>query len=70
MAQIWPTLRRIKTALTIRCIRCGNRAVWSREKAIVNLGGHTMPHQIRGKLRCSRCGARGRDHLVDVDAGM
>lgn len=70
MAVIWPTLSRIRSPLTIICRRCGNRAVWRREKAIVNLGGHTQPHTIRAKLRCSRCGARGRDGLVDTDAAI
>ncbi|MDG2531029.1 hypothetical protein [Caulobacter endophyticus] len=70
MAAIWPTLRRIKSSLTITCLRCGHRVVWSREKAVMNLGGHTMPHELRGKLRCSRCAARGRDGLVDTDAAI
>jgi len=68
MAAIWPILARIKSPLTIICRRCGNRVVWSREKAVANLGGHTQPHTIRGKLRCSRCGARGREGQIDVDA--
>lgn len=70
MAHIWPTLRRIKGDLTIICRTCGNRQVWSREKAIANLGGHTQPHTIKSKLRCSRCGARGSDGLIDTDARM
>lgn len=70
MAVIWPILQRIKSPLTITCRRCGHRTVWAREKAIVNLGGHTLPHQIRAKLRCSRCGARGRDGCIDTDAAM
>ncbi|WP_156398268.1 hypothetical protein [Caulobacter sp. Root1455] len=70
MAIIWPTLQRIKGPLTITCRRCGNRQAWSREKAIVNLGAATQPHTIRSKLRCSLCGARGRDGLIDTDAQM
>jgi ribosomal protein L37E len=70
VAIIWPTLQRIKSPLTITCRGCGNRQIWSPEKAIINLGGSTQPHQIRSKLRCSRCGARGRDGLIDTDAGM
>lgn len=70
MAIYWPTLRRIKGPLLITCRRCGNRQTWSREKAIINLGGETLPHTIRDKLRCSLCGARGRDGLIDTDARM
>ena len=70
MAQIWPTLRRIKSDLTIRCRACGNRQVWPRALAIEKLGGHTLPHQIRAKLRCDACGARGRNGLIDIDASM
>ena len=70
MAVIWPTLQRIKSPLTITCRRCGNQQIWSREKAIVNLGGDTQPHTIRTKLRCSRCGARGQDGWIDTDARM
>lgn len=70
MAHIWPTLRRIKSDLTITCRRCGNRQVWPRDQAIQVLGGETLPHQIRGKIRCDLCGARGRDGLIDTDARM
>jgi DNA-directed RNA polymerase subunit RPC12/RpoP len=70
MAIIWPTLQRIKSPLKITCRQCGNRQTWSKERAIVNLGGHTQPHTIRHKLRCSRCGARGRDGWIDTDASM
>ncbi|NGM49309.1 hypothetical protein G5B46_06795 [Caulobacter sp. 602-2] len=68
MAVIWPTLSRIKSPLTIICRRCGNQAVWPRDKAIISLGGHTQPHTIRAKLRCSRRGARGPEGLIETDA--
>jgi hypothetical protein len=70
MAHIWPTLHKIKGPLTIVCRQCAHRAVWSREKAIVNLGAASLPHQVREKLRCSMCKARGRDHQIAVDAAM
>ena len=70
MAHIWPTLRRIKSDLTITCRVCGNRQVWLRALAVERLGGHTLPHQLPGKLRCSLCGARGRDGQIGTDARM
>jgi transcription elongation factor Elf1 len=70
MAVIWPTLQRIKSPLTITCRSCGYRAVWSREKAIVNLGGDTTPQTARRRLRCSRCNARGVDYCIVIDAEM
>lgn len=70
MAVIWPTLHKIRGPLTIVCRRCKHRAVWSREKAIINLGAGSLPYQAREKLRCSMCKARGRDHLIAIDAQM
>jgi hypothetical protein len=69
MAHIWPTLRRIKSDLMIVCA-CGNRQTWPRAVAIERLGGHTLPHEIRGKIRCDWCGARGRHGGIDIDARM
>ncbi len=70
MAVIWPTLERIKSPLTITCRRCGHVAFWPREKVFINLGGSPLPHQIRSKLRCSLCQARGRDGLINIHAEM
>ena len=70
MAHLWPTIARLKGPLTIICRRCNSQVIWSRERAMVNLGSGAMPHQVRAKLRCSQCGARGRDGMITIDGQM
>jgi hypothetical protein len=45
--------------LKIECVRCGRRTAWSKAEASLRLGDHAAPYDIRRRLRCSGCGARG-----------
>jgi hypothetical protein len=70
MAIVWPILRRLSGPLTIRCSSCGRTVRWPRDAAIGLLGDTAMPHDVRRRLRCGICGARGVDGHIAIDGEM
>jgi hypothetical protein len=56
--------------LTAAC-RCGNRARLSPGDLVDLLGPGASPDAVAKRLRCTRCGAKGRDVrlLLDLDGG-
>lgn len=61
---MFETLSRMMTAssqtLKLRCQVCGRRAEWSRQRALATFGLHASPFDVRRRLVCKSCGARGR----------
>jgi hypothetical protein len=54
---------RLKRPLVIRCHACGHGVTWSKEAAVRRLGGVCTVIDARRRLCCSRCGARGSQHV-------
>lgn len=70
MAIMYPTLRRLYGSLTIVCMGCGRRVTWPKEVAVGLLGPDLTPPEVRRRLRCGTCGARGADEKVTLDGDM
>jgi len=43
------------------CAQCGHTGSMEKALALKTFGGHATPHQIRARLRCSKCGGRRCD---------
>lgn len=43
--------------LKLRCGSCRRMATWSRDQVFARLGQGATPYDVRGRLRCSACGA-------------
>jgi len=68
MAIMDPRVGRLDGPLYIRCV-CGYSATWPPKVAIARLGEWTKPTQVRDRLSCSACGARGPGK-ISIDGQM
>jgi len=51
---------RADARLTLRCLACGREASWSRDRALATFGPFAPPWEVRGRVRCGRCGEARR----------
>jgi hypothetical protein len=63
---MFQNLRRVMgeaSTLKLECEACGHEARWTRSQAFARLDPDASPYEIRTRLRCESCGARGQTQV-------
>ncbi len=64
---MFETLQRVMSdaadRLNLRCEACGHGAEMSRERSFAAFGPDASPFEIRRRVTCTACGARGQTRV-------